>query len=147
MSDETKEKKPVKISRKMDPRCPRALKNHPGEWCPLAVMRLKAIRNAGRELTEEEESKLPGCPWSINHQLANYCFFKYMAEYGDGAAPSDNEIAALNCISIETVKKVEKTAITKMKQVKEFKEIKAGLAEGESVLTPHASDEDNSIYT
>jgi hypothetical protein len=47
---------------KMDERCPRRLEEMPDSWCPLAVMRLKAIRNAGRELSEEEEALLPGVP-------------------------------------------------------------------------------------
>src|SRR5574337_1243320 len=93
---------------KMDKRCPRALATMPDEWCPLAVLRLRAIRTAGRELTEEEESKLPGCPWAVNHQLANYCFFKYIQEYAAEKPPADVEIAALNGISVETVKKTEK---------------------------------------
>src|SRR5579863_1393452 len=102
---------------KMDPRCPRALEKHPDSFCPLAVMRLKAIRNAGRELTEDEENKLPGCPWAVNHQLANYCFFKYITEYVDEKTPSDVEIASLNNVSIDTVKKTEKSALTKMREI------------------------------
>ena len=41
----------------MDCRCPRKLKQLPRAWCPLAVLKLKALRNAERELTEEEENK------------------------------------------------------------------------------------------
>lgn len=130
----------------MDERCPRSLKNYPSAWCPLGVARLKAIRNAGRELTEEEEAKLPGCPWAINHQLANYCFFQYMKEYGDGQPASDIEIAGLLCVSVETVKKIEKSAIQKMKEFGAFKELKGHLDEGESVLDDKVSDDDLSVY-
>src|SRR5277367_4758549 len=130
---------------KMDRRCPRALENLPGEWCPLAVMRLRAIRTAGRELTEEEESRLPGCPWAVNHQLANYCFFKYIKEFAGDKAPSDIEVASLNCISVDAVKKTEKNAIAKIRETEEFKSLKENM-EGESVVNEHPSDDDYKIY-
>lgn len=101
----------------MDERCPRKLEELPGEFCPLAVLRLKALRNNDKELTEEEEAKLPGCPWAINHQMSNYCFFKYTREYLNNP-PSDKEIAHMNNISVETVKAVEKEALVKVKQFK-----------------------------
>ena len=56
----------------MDKRCPRHLEVFPDSWCPQAVMRLKAIRNASKELTEQEEAKMVGCPWAINNQCSNY---------------------------------------------------------------------------
>lgn len=88
----------------------------PDNWCPLAVMRLKAIRNAGRELTEEEESMLPGCPYAIDHQLAHYCFFEYLAKFTSDKQASDIELAAMLNVSIDTIKKIEKTALAKMRQ-------------------------------
>lgn len=130
----------------MDERCPRHLKTNPSSWCPLAVLRLKAIRNAGRELTEEEEAKLPGCPWAVNHQLANYCFFQYIKEYGDGSPSSDIEIASLLYLSTDTVKKVEKQALASMRDDSQFKEIKEGMDNGESIVTEKISEEDQSIY-
>jgi hypothetical protein len=130
----------------MDGRCPRKLETHPEAWCPLAVLRLKAIRNAGRELTEEEESKLPGCPWAINHQLANYCFFKFINEYAGDKPLSDMEIAALNNISVDSVKQTEKSGLAKIRLSEQFSEIKeihdGGSIVGESAL----SDEDYKIY-
>jgi len=131
----------------MDNRCPRQLETFPDGFCPLAVLRLKAIRNAGRELTEEEEAKLPGCPWAISHQLANYCFFKYMEEFRDGTTVSDIDIAAMLSLSPDTVKKVEKNALVKMREHEEFKEIKEGLSKGESVLDEKVSLEDLNVYT
>lgn len=107
----------------MDGRCPRKLGTHPDSWCPLAVLRLKNIRNASKELTEEEESKLPGCPWAINHQLANYCFFKYMNEFGEDAPPTDSDIAHMLNVSVDTVKKTQKNAIEKMRSSKNFADI------------------------
>ena len=128
----------------MDPRCPRKLENHPEKWCPLAVMRLKALRNAGRELTEEEEAKLPGCPWAVNHQLANYCFFKYAAEYlNPDNPPSDSEIAHFNNISQETVKKTVKKSIEKGKSVDTIKEL-IDNKDGENII-PDSDPE--SAYT
>ena len=108
-------------------------------------MRLKAIRMAGRELTEDEESKLQGCPWGVNHQLANYCFFKYIKEYASDKPPSDVEIASLNGISIDTVKKTEKIALAKIRETKEFSSLKEAM-NGESVVSEHPSDDDYKIY-
>ena len=130
---------------KMDKRCPRALETFPDSWCPLAVMRLKAIRTAGRELTEEEESKLQGCPWAVNHQLANYCFFKYIKEFSGDKPPSDIEVASLNCMSVDAVKKTEKTALNKIRETEQFKSLKESM-EGESVVAEHSSDDDYKIY-
>lgn len=133
-------------SKPMDTRCPRQLKTNPTSWCPLAVLRLKAIRNAGRELTEEEVEKLPGCVWAVNHQLANYCFFQYMSEYGDGHQASDIEIAALMCTSVDTVKKLEKSALQKIRDFKSFKELKDSLDKGESPVDERITIDDLGIY-
>lgn len=124
---------------KMDTRCPRRLDEMPDSWCPLAVMRLKAIRNAGRELTEEEESLLPGCPWAVDHQLAHYCFFEYLANFTSDRQVSDIELAALLNVSVETIKKIEKTALTKMRDHESFSDLKKG---GEPVV----SDKDAPDY-
>jgi hypothetical protein len=129
----------------MDSRCPRALETFPGTFCPLAVMRLRAIRTAGRELTEEEEAKLPGCPWAVSHQLANYCFFKYIKEFTGDKSPSDMEVASLNCMSVEAVKKTEKVALGKIRDTEQFRDLKESL-NGESIVTEHLSDEDYRIY-
>lgn len=131
--------------KEMDPRCPRNLESLPDNYCPLAVMRLRAIRTAGRELTEEEEAKLPGCPWAVSHQLSNYCFFKYIKEFTGDKPPSDVEVASLNCISVDAVKKTEKTALNKIRDTAEFKDLKESM-EGESVVGEHPSDDDYKIY-
>lgn len=117
----------------MDPRCPRQLKDMPQSYCPLAVTRLRAIRTAGRELTEEEENTLPGCPWAVNSQMANYCFFKYIDEFAGEQTLSDVEVAALNCLSVETVKKIEKEAMSKIRNREEFANLKKDL-QGESAF-------------
>lgn len=131
---------------KMDNRCPRKLEEHPDEFCPLAVMRLKAIRNAGKELSEEEESLLPGCPWAVNHQLANYCFFKFVNDYAGDKPLSDVEIAALNNISVESVKQTEKSALTKVRLAEEFVEIKEAHDDEQVVQESLDSTEDYKIY-
>jgi hypothetical protein len=118
---------------KMDKRCPRRLEEMPDSWCPLAVMRLKAIRNAGRELTEEEEALLPGCPWAVDHQLAHYCFFEYLANYTSDKQVSDIELAALLNVSVDTIKKIEKGALTKMRNHNSFSELKGN----DPVVTDH----------
>ena len=122
---------------KIDKRCPRKLENMPDNWCELAVLRLKAIRNAGRELTEEEESKLPGCPWAIDHQLAHYCFFKYLSEYTSEKSISDIELAALLNVSVDTIKKTEKSGLTKMRNHSTISSLKT---EGEPIVTERDAD-------
>ena len=114
---------------KMDKRCPRRLEEMPDGWCPLAVMRLKAIRNAGRELTEEEEALLPGCPWAVDHQLAHYCFFEYLTKFTTEKSVSDIELAALLNVSVDTVKKIEKNALSKMRDHKSFSDLKSNNGE------------------
>lgn len=127
---------------KMDKRCPRRLEDMPDSWCPLAVMRLKAIRNAGRELTEEEEALLPGCPWAVDHQLAHYCFFEYLAKFTSDKQVSDIELAALLNVSVDTIKKIEKTALTKMREHSSFSELKSN---GEPVVG-ESEPQDYKIY-
>lgn len=124
---------------KMDKRCPRRLENMPDSWCPLAVMRLKAIRNAGRELSEEEEALLPGCPWAIDHQLAHYCFFEYLSKFTTENSISDIELAGLLNVSVDTVKKIEKTALVKMREHSTFSDLKS---DGEPIV----SDSESSDY-
>ena len=108
----------------MDGRCPRNLEKFPDTWCPLGVQRLKALRHAGRELTEEEEAALPGCPWAVSHQVSNYCFFKMVAEHmPDTRNFSPVEIAHFNSISVETVNKTEKKALKNIRKSENFNDI------------------------
>lgn len=110
--------------KKMDSRCPRRLTNYPEEWCPLAVQRLKALRHAGRELTEEEEMRLPGCEWACNHQMANYCFFKLIDQHLPSRRQlSDVEVAHYCSISTDTVHKVELQALNKLRSSDDMKEL------------------------
>ncbi len=129
----------------MDKRCPRKLDEQPTSWCPLAVLRLKALRNAGVELSEKDENMLPGCPWAINHQVANYCFFNYMTQFlDDNKLPSDTEIAHLMNISQDTVKKIQKAALEKIRNVKEFKQIKDTYGD-ESIINTISPDDSHTI--
>jgi len=129
-----------KQQKKMDPRCPRHLPSLPSNYCPLAVQRLKAIRHAGRELTEQEESELSGCPFAVNHQLANYCFFKLIEDFiPDDKSLSEMEIAHFCNISVDTVKKIEKKAIQKMRESDVFQEIIES-AEGGQIMEDSDSD-------
>ena len=122
------------MSCKQDKRCPLKLENLPDSACHLAVQRLKALRYAGRELTEEEESKMVGCPWAVQHQLANYCFFKYLEDFvPQDKALSDMEIAHLCSISMDTVKKVEKKSLVKMRESDTFQEI-TDVYDGDRIL-------------
>lgn len=129
----------------MDARCPRQLEGMPENYCPLAVTRLRAIRTAGRELTEEEENALPGCPWALNSQTANYCFFKYINEFAGDVTLSDVEVASLNCLSIDTVKKVEKEALNKIRSREEFVKLKEDLEGGSAFESSGYADGDYEI--
>lgn len=134
----------MKKSNPMDARCPRQLKDMPESYCPLAVTRLRAIRTAGRELSEEEENALPGCQWAVNSQMANYCFFKYIDEFAGESTLSDVEVAALNCLSVETVKKIEKEAMNKIRNREEFISLKKDL-EGGSIFEQSGSGDDYQV--
>jgi hypothetical protein len=113
-----------KPPKKIDQRCLRNLDSMPETWCALAVQRLKALRHAGKELTEEEEEKLPGCKYAVNHQLANYCFFKLVEDFiPEDHNFSDMEVAHFLNVSIDTIKKVEKKAVQRMRDSHTFKEI------------------------
>lgn len=79
-------------------------------------MRLKAIRNAPQELTEDEESRLSGCPWAINCQVANYCFFQYVEHVLPEKPLADVEVAGLLNLSVETVRRLERSAMAKLRQ-------------------------------
>jgi DNA-directed RNA polymerase sigma subunit (sigma70/sigma32) len=111
----------------------------------MAVNRLRAIRTAGRELTEEEENALPGCPWAVNSQTANYCFFKYIQEFAGDTMPSDVEVASLNCLSIETVKKIERDALNKIRGMEQFQNLRRDL-DGESAFEAHNSEGDFEVH-
>lgn len=119
----------------MDNRCPRKLKDLPTSYCPLAVQRLKSIRHAGRELSEEEENALPGCVWAVSCQLANYCFFKFIQEFtpNDDRLLSDIEIARYLSLSVDTVKKTEKKGLNRLKNNEIFEEI-ADIHKDERIL-------------
>lgn len=118
------QQQPQTEDKPIDQRCPRKLDSLPDTWCALAVQRLKALRHAGKELSEEEEAKLPGCPYAVNHQLANYCFFKLVDSYiPDNRGFSDMEVAHFLNVSVDTIKKVEKKAVQRMRDSHVFKEI------------------------
>ena len=129
----------------MDPRCPRMLESHPDSFCPLAVLRLKRLRQAGRELTEEEESRLPGCCWAVNHQMSCYCFFKYAHDYLDPTnPPSDVEIAHMNSLSTETIKKTTKDSLEKFKSSDMIQQLEEHF-DDEEIVNPQDEDPEYEI--
>lgn len=136
VADEDKEEyeKLKKIAPKeMDDRCFLGLHEMPEDICYAAVRRLHAIKTAGRELTEEEIAVLPGCPWAIQHQKSNYCFFKYARDYMGDQSPSDQEVAHMIRCSIDDVKKAEKSAITKVKSSRMIEQFKKSFDDCEIV--------------
>jgi hypothetical protein len=141
------QKQPTQQTEKpIDKRCPRQLDSMPSTFCALAVQRLKALRHSGRELTEEEESKLPGCPYAVNHQLANYCFFKLIENYiPDSHGFSDMEVAHFLNISTDTVKKIEKKAVQRMRDSSVFKEI-IDIHDGDQVMEDTADFTESDFF-
>ena len=133
------------MTTKLDPRCPRKLTEYPDKWCPLAVLRLKALRNAGQELTEKEEARLPGCPWAVNHQLACYCFFSYVNQYMDcSKPPSEAEVAHMLNVTPDMVKRTQKRGVDKIRNIKQFKQIRE-LHADEQIIPDDPSDDFNIV--
>jgi hypothetical protein len=78
-------------------------------------MRLKAIRALGKAPSDEEEQVLPGCPWAIDNQMANYCWYVFEAKrLNEGL--SDTEIAANLGLSVDEVKKTAASALQKLQK-------------------------------
>lgn len=126
-------------------KCPRKLESLPTEWCPLAVLRLKTLRSAKKELSEAEEAKLPGCAWAIDDQMSGYCWFVYEAYNMPENPISDIDIAAMLHVSVDTVKKTADSAMQKIRSIKEIKEIKR-LHSEEPVVSDGLSVSDETIY-
>jgi len=126
----------------MDHRCPKKLKYLPDGYCDLAVLRLKQIRANKTELSEDQEVNLSGCNYCINHQQSSYCFFKYLSQYLEGGTPpSDQEIAHLCSLSLDTVKKVFKDALNKFEKSDMITKIKNN-RDGEPVIDNNRSDDE-----
>ena len=100
----------------MDTRCPRQLSSHPDSWCKLGVLRLKAIKEfqarLSRNPTEEEEALLSGCPWCINDQYSNFCYFCYISN--ENKEVNNNEVGHFLNISAIEVEAVLDKAIQKI---------------------------------
>jgi hypothetical protein len=137
-------------------KCPLKLEGLPKSWesggqrlhyCPLAVVRLKAIkaaRAAGSELTEKEEARLPGCPYAIKSQMSGYCFFIQEACSPD-TPMLDADISAVLDIPVEQVKLAAETALKKLQLDSIIVEIKEALDSG-SILQERLSVEDEHIH-
>lgn len=134
----------AELDKRFKKKCPRQLKNIPETWCPLAVLRLKSIKALGREPTEDEEAKMPGCPWAVSHQLSGYCWFKYEANHMEEHSQSDHNIAALLQLSPETIKQTANNALDKIKEQLKVKSIK-DIFEGDAIVDDYHKDDD-SIY-
>jgi DNA-directed RNA polymerase specialized sigma subunit len=124
----------------VDKRCPRKLTEYPTEWCELAVLRLKLIRSAAKELTDEEEQLLRGCNFALACQSANYCFFKYCADMMNESPRTDIEIARMLNISVDSLKKIEKKAIVKMQDSDFIRDVKRCMPDGESIIDYNRDD-------
>jgi hypothetical protein len=126
-------------------RCPRKLGQITKEWCPLAVLRLKTLRASKKELSEEEEAKLPGCPWAIDDQMSGYCWFAYEAHNMPETPSTDVDIAAMLHVSTDTVKKTAERAINKIQNCHAIKEIRESFAD-EPVVDSGFSLDDETAY-
>jgi hypothetical protein len=138
--------------------CPIRLQELPRHWsaggqklhyCPLAVMRLKALRSAaaeGRLVTQDEEDKLPGCPWAIKSQMSGYCWFVYEATMKNEASKSDIEIASVLELPVDQVKIAYASATDKVLSSQESGSIKEMLASGSVSGQERLSLEDEYVY-
>lgn len=126
-------------------RCPRQLSSLPRGWCPLAVLRLKAMRSLGRELSEQEEENLPGCKWAIDSQMAGYCWFVHEAACLSEEPASDVEIASRLGISVDTVKKTAQTAMAKLQASDNIKQIRETYGQ-DSVVSESVDPDFNTVY-
>lgn len=80
----------------MDSRCPRNLKNAPCEACAL-----------GKESVDQARKGLePACEWFVADAESNYCFWKYMADRGDGKPLPTAKIAKLLMIDDSEVNRI-----------------------------------------
>lgn len=136
---------PMSVQDRFKCKCPRKLDSLPTEWCPLAVLRLKALRSSKKELSEADEAKQPGCPWAINDQMSGYCWFVYEAYNMPESPMSDVDIAAMLHVSTDTVKKTAERAMDKVRSTKEIKEIKDSFKD-ESIVEESLSLEDETVY-
>lgn len=138
--------------------CLLKLESLPSNWmhadktlkvCPLAVARLKHIRAAvatkGKELSEAEEARLPGCPYAIRNQMCGYCFFIYEATLLNDTPPTDTEIAYMLDISVDCVRSTFETALAKSKSSDFVKELKEAM-QGEVIVDESFSLDDEYAY-
>ncbi len=142
------------LKERFQAKCLLKLKDLPKSWesggqklcyCPLAVIRLKAIKAAKNNspLTESQEANLPGCPYSIKSQMSGYCFFIQEARRPD-IPLLDIEIASLLDITIDQVKAAAESAILKIQADPMIMEIKQAVG-SESVIEERLSVEDEYI--
>lgn len=80
----------------MDNRCPKKLKSKPCQACSLGKESVDRVRK-GLE---------PTCDWFVADAESNYCFWKYMADRGDGRPLSTAKIAKLLMIDDSEVNKI-----------------------------------------
>lgn len=80
----------------MDSRCPKKLKKTPCEACDLGKESVDLVRK-GLE---------PTCDWFVADAESNYCFWKYMADRGDGRPLSTAKIAKLLMIDDAEVNRI-----------------------------------------
>lgn len=113
----------------MDSRCPMQLKEYPTTFCPMAVIRLKAVKSAESFPSEEEEAGMPGCDFAINHQQSCYCWFRYARDYLSRET-SHYEIAHLLNIPEEEVVAIEVAAMEKVKRSAQISEIDRSFDKG-----------------
>lgn len=100
-----------KALRVMDDRCPLGLQDFPTSVCPLAVERLRAMRNN----KGDAQNVKVGCEWYIASKEANYCFHKYMAQ-NEGESHATIDIASLLHVTQAVVYSDLTKAVGKVKE-------------------------------
>jgi hypothetical protein len=87
--------------------CIRGLKIPPPTPCALGRQRAES------ELHNKNKESHSGCPWFVNSEEHNYCFWS-LAQEMDGQQLPDKEIAKLNCLETSEVERVVQTALKKL---------------------------------
>lgn len=89
---------------KMDCRCPLKLKTAPTKACP----------SAQNELFKEGTQK-QRCEWYIHHPNSNYCFWSFMALFGDSKLTLEEQANLLNT-TITSIVLTERDGLKKIKK-------------------------------
>ena len=120
--------------------CPRRLNCLPTEACPMALERLRALKNQTDKKLKEGEI-LKGCAWYCDSSDANYCFFSQVS--ADPGPYADEDISSLLAIPTSQVLKTYESGIANLKALKDTDLLKEMKEMGQEMANKHS---DNTVY-